>query len=119
LQGNKDKLLAAFDLMERVTEYVVVQPHVIRPVQRDESGNPITRQVIDRESGEPKFSKNGEPVTEELELDERDRDPDQVYTDMVDPTDKVYIFQYVVGGVSDLQQFRQEFSQTLGNLESL
>lgn len=112
LSKDSGRLLQALDLMDRVTEYAVVQPVVLRPVQRDESGKPLL-------IWKGKLEEDGSQVMEELELPDGERDASQVYTDMVDPTDKVYLFQFVVGGVRDLEQFRKEFSETLGTMEPL
>lgn len=113
LAKDKDRLISALDLMDKVVEYVVVQPHVLRPVQRDETGKPILmwRGKLNDDTGEQ--------IREELPLPDDERVAGQVYTESVDPTDKVYIFQFVVGGVRDLEQFREEFGETVGALESL
>jgi hypothetical protein len=46
------------------------------------------------------------------------RQPGVVYTDMIDITDKMFIFNYVVGGTRDLETFRREFDQSVGGVES-
>jgi hypothetical protein len=112
LTKDKDRLLAALDLMDKVVEYVVVQPEVLRPIERDEFGVPVLL-------WKGKLNEDSSEKMEEIPLADKDRVAGQVYTDMVDPTDKVYIFQFVVGGVRDLEQFRQEFGETLGSMESL
>lgn len=113
LAKDTGKLVQTLDLMDRITEFVVIQPSVLRPVQRDDAGKPITawRGKIDAETGEQ--------VMEEMDLPDVERVPGQVYTDTVDATDKVYLFQFVVGGVRDLEQFRKEFGEALGSVESL
>lgn len=40
-----------------------------------------------------------------------------IYTDMVDLNDKMFIFQYVVGGSADLESFRDELSEAMGSLD--
>lgn len=115
--GDPKRLNEAMNLMDRVIEYVVTQPKVLRPVVRDERGKPILTAKVDRESGEPVMEKDGvTPVQEETSLAEEDWVPGQVYTPMVDLIDKTFIFQFVVGGVSDLNQFREEFGASLGGL---
>lgn len=47
-----------------------------------------------------------------------DRNPDSVYVDSIDWMDKMFIFQFVVGGSADLESFRQEFSKVMGSLGS-
>lgn len=113
LASDSGRLVDVLTLMDRVIEYVVVQPQVLRPVQRDEQGRPVKtwRGKLNDDTGEQ--------VLEELDLPDGERVPGMVYTDQIDPVDKVYIFQFVVGGVRDLEQFREEFGETMGSLESL
>jgi hypothetical protein len=112
LSHDKDRLIAALDLMDRVAEYCVVQPFVQRPVQRDDDGKPILM-------WRGKLNDDGSQRMEELPLPDGDRVAGVVYTDIIDGTDKVYLFQFVVGGVHDLEQFRKEFGETLGAVEAL
>lgn len=112
LSQDTGRLLKALDLMDSITEYVVVQPFVLRPVERDDDGKPVL-------IWKGKLEEDGSQIMEEIPLADDKRALGQIYTDSIDPTDKVYLFQFVVGGVRDLEQFRQEFGETLGNLESL
>ncbi len=96
------KLDDAMTLLDKVICYVVVQPKVIRPIRVDEQGKP----VLDEEG-------------REIGLTDDEREAGVVYCDMIDLEDKVYIFQYAVGGVSDLETFRKEFRESLGSLESI
>lgn len=84
LAKNKDKLLQAMTLADKVVCYAVVQPKVLP----------------DPEEG-------------------AEREPGAIYVEDIDLTDKMFIFQFVVGGVSDLEQFRKEFGETLGSLENV
>jgi hypothetical protein len=45
------------------------------------------------------------------------RQPGVVYTDMVDLMDKMFVFNFVVGGTRDLESFRGEFDGLVGSLE--
>src|SRR6185369_5757217 len=112
LAGNTDQLVKVLDLMDRVVEYAVVQPPVLRPVQRDEVGKPILM-------WRGKLNDDSSQLMEEIDLPDEERDPEQVYTDMIDAMDKVFTFQFVVGGVRDLETFREEFGETLGSMEAL
>ena len=47
---------------------------------------------------------------------ESERDPDVVYTDRILDADKIFIFNFVVGGTSDLSRFREEQSAVVANL---
>lgn len=49
--------------------------------------------------------------------DETRRKDGVVYADMIDLIDKFFIFNYVVGGSSDLEQFRLELDESVGSLD--
>jgi hypothetical protein len=51
--------------------------------------------------------------------DETRRQPGQVYADMVGIEDKMFIFNYVVGGTRDLETFRAGLDESLGGVETL
>jgi len=44
------------------------------------------------------------------------RDSEKVYADEVDLEDKMFIFQWAVGGTADLATFRQESTELMGNI---
>jgi hypothetical protein len=41
-----------------------------------------------------------------------------IYTDMVDIVDKMFIFNYAVGGVRGLEPFREELAEALGSMDA-
>ncbi len=43
----------------------------------------------------------------------------QVYTDMVDLVDKMFIFNYAMGGTRDLERFRGELDESLGSVDAV
>ena len=47
-----------------------------------------------------------------------ERDPERIYADEVDLEDKMFIFNWAVGGTSDLKSFREESQQLLGSLSA-
>lgn len=47
------------------------------------------------------------------DIPDEDRDEELLYADDVDIEDKQFIFQFVVGGSSDLEQFRREQAATV------
>lgn len=85
-EGAVEAIFSSFD---RVTALCVVEPKVLWHL---------------RDTGEK--NDKGKPVYEEIPEDERDEDI--LYTDEVDLDDKTFIFQFVVGGTSDLEEFRKE-----------
>lgn len=104
LMQDMDALLNVMDTVDQIISYVVVQPHLVRPVK--------TVPVLDDEQSEA-----GE--TKEVPLEEHERQADVIYTDYVSIEDRMFIFQYAVGGSKDLEQFRKRFNESAGGLASL
>jgi hypothetical protein len=108
LVQNKEGLVKAMDLMDKVLEYVVIEPRISRPVRRDDAGKPLL---------EPDPKNDGKP--REIPLPDEEKAPGVIYTDMVDLVDKSFIFQFVVGGTADLATFRKEHEEALGSLATV
>jgi hypothetical protein len=53
------------------------------------------------------------------DIPEDEREQGTLYTDIVDMDDQMFIFNFVVGGSSDLTQFRAESGQSLGGVEDV
>lgn len=51
--------------------------------------------------------------------DDHDRDEDLLYSDEVGDEDKLFVFQWVIGGVEDVAQFRQEYKDAMGSMGSV
>jgi len=51
-------------------------------------------------------------------IDESVKDPDLLYVDEVDMEDKMFIFQWCVGGTDSVEKFREEFAGTLADVPS-
>lgn len=83
---NPEKMVELLEICDKVTEFMVVQPKVRRPVK-----------VIDGK---------------DVPLEEDERDEHVIYTDQIDEMDKMFIFQYSVGGGSDLASFREQVEQS-------
>lgn len=88
LAANMGDILAGVELIDRIVEYMVIEPKVLRPVLRDEFGKP---KLVGHQ---------------EVELLPSERDEDQIYTDEVALEDKLFILQFAVGGDQDLDAFR-------------
>jgi hypothetical protein len=55
-----------------------------------------------------------EPKVHEVpEDDEEDRDDDLLYVDEIDEEDKMFLFQWTIGGTDDVAQFRREAEEGL------
>lgn len=47
------------------------------------------------------------------------RQPDKVYADMVDLTDKMFILDWALGGASDVMSFRKKLQEAMGDLANV
>lgn len=77
-----------FELIDKVVMHMVVQPAII-PVPDDPTGRLAPDAILSQS---------------------------RVYIDMIDLADKMFIFQYAVGGGTDLDQFRKQFNQGMGGV---
>lgn len=94
---NDPEMLGSFvDFLDYVVLSAVLQPKVAAiPMQENEDGS---------ESNTP------------IPLDERNQSV--LYVDEVDMDDKMFIFQYAIGGTTDLESFRHQQEELLGSLLS-
>lgn len=85
LLKDPEQLNRVFTLVDKTVAHMVVQPVVKRPVK-----------VVDGK---------------EVELPHTEREEGVVYTDMIELADKMFVFQYAVGGDTDLESFRKRFGE--------
>jgi hypothetical protein len=100
VMGNPDQMVELFSSIDRLVPIVVVEPKVVN--HKVEDG---------------KDSK-GKPAFRDLTDEEREALGDVVFTDEVDLEDKMFIFQFVVGGKSDVEGFRNELGSAVGDLSA-
>lgn len=81
---DPEKLVEMFDLVDMIVIECVLQP-AVSPLPADDDGNIIP------------------PHKRE--------DDDTLYVDYIDLEDKMFIFNYALSGVSDVDQFREESGQ--------
>lgn len=100
-------------LFDRVLTNVVVEPEIIMPP-------PCDVEIDGRECGEYATEPVHQNPTESGHhaYSEGARDEDAFYADEVDMGDKVFIFQWCLGGTRDLEKFRREQEATVGSLGS-
>jgi hypothetical protein len=97
---------AALELFDRVLSSVMVMPAVKMPPKCTECGeyaNIDARHTDDERDDYHAYQ-------------EGPRNPNVLYADEVDITDKIFIFQYSLTGVSDLESFRAELPRSMGGL---
>ena len=92
------KLVEVLGSVDKVVAHIVVQPTVVRPVviEEDDNGDPVERPMADDE-----------------------RKPGTIYTDMLDVEDKMFLFNYAVGGTRDIERFRRESRTAVGSVDAL
>lgn len=110
--GEDPKMLAATMLMmDRVLVFCVVQPKVLMP--------PPCGVEVNGEKCNKYFTGEGGDVHTNAAnphyhaYKEGERDDDVLYTDEVDIQDKIFIFNWALGGTSDLKSFRTELQGTV------
>jgi hypothetical protein len=91
LMSDPKALLETMSTIDKVICYVVVQPRIERPVVEVDG--------------------------EEHELSESEYVAGTVYTSMVGIEDKMFIFNYAVGGSKDLDKFRQRIGKSVPSLD--
>lgn len=101
MAADPTRIGEALDLVDKAICFAVVAPKVFRPVVLDTDGTPVLL------SGK------------EVPLPDDEREPDRIYTDEVDEEDKMFIFQFLVGGTSDVASFRKESQAMLGGLPAV
>lgn len=60
-----------------------------------------------------------EPSVEPVPADEADRSDDVLYADEIPDDDKMFVFQWITGGTSDLETFRRKQSEGMADMEAV
>lgn len=92
------QLAAAMELFDRVLVYVAIEPQIIMPP---------TCEVCDEYYNVDERHSDTSHENYHAYI-EGDRDPDTLYADQVDMDDKMFIFNFCLGGTRSLETFRQE-----------
>lgn len=113
IANDPKKLAAAMETFDRALVYCVVEPVVEMP--------PICIHEVDGEKCGALYT-GGDGVHVDRKHKnfhkyvEDERDPDILYADMVDMEDKQFIFQWAIGGHSDVARFRRERDAAMGSV---
>lgn len=113
IADDPKQLSAALELFDRVLVFVMVEPVIQMPPSCDvifngeECGQYANTDVHEKPtaSGHHKYH-------------EGERDPDVLYADQVTMDDKMFIFQWALGGTHDLTQFREQLKGTVESLSN-
>ena len=111
IANDPTKIAAAMEMFDRVLCYVVVEPAVVMAPTCIElvDGEPCGLALVDTvhfDASNPKQHKAIEP----------ERNEDLLYADMVDMEDKMFIFNWCVGGTKDVAGFRDELASSVGTV---
>lgn len=112
ITSDPEKIKDALKMVDRVLCYVVLEPHVEMPsacgvkVQGETCGKYFNETDAHRDSRHPDFHTYLEDAREE----------DILYADAVDLDDRMFIFQWAVGGTSDAESFREELNANVGGV---
>lgn len=93
------KLAELFDSIDKIVPLVVAEPTV-------------------RNHKRPVFDAQEKPTGTFETIPDDERDEDVVYTDVVDLEDKMFIFQFTVGGTREVEDFRAELGSTVADVSA-
>lgn len=111
LTDSSGAIMSIMEVMDKTLCLAVVEPKVYEvPMVElhedpDDPDSPVVREDPDDPDSPAKMV-------------EGEREDGKVYTDTVDDEDKAFIFQVVVGGTQDLEQFRGRVTELVGGLDS-
>lgn len=97
--GDPDKLVEMFALVDTIVVECVLQPPVAPVPQRE-------------------VMRSGEMVLENIPAHERE-DDDTLYVDYIELEDKMFIFNYALSGVNDVEQFRSQLSESMVSVSAV
>ncbi len=108
IQDDPDMWVSALEMFDRILTYVAVAPVIKMPPTCDVEVN-----------GEPCGEYANQPVHKNPaqrgnhQYREGPRDPSVLYADQVVMDDKVFIFQWCLGGTRDLERFREQLQASV------
>lgn len=112
ISDDPKQLASALEMLDRTVTRVVVQPVVQMPPACDQ---PVEDGICGLYANEPVHEtpmRSGHHA-----YHEGVRDASILYADVVDLNDKMFIFQWALGGTADLAQFREELQAGVGSLQ--
>lgn len=107
---DPDTLADAMMMVDRVVAHCVLEPVVSMP--------PVCKSC-QHYFHEGKHKDDQQHLEGYHPYQEADRNPNILYADMLDMEDKMFIMQFVMGGVRELEPFRQEQGRLLESLQEL
>lgn len=112
IQDDPVKLAAALEMLDKTLCRVVIQPEVQMPPACDQ---PVEDGICGEYATDPVHDT---PMrTGHHAYHEGARDEGVLYADVVDMHDKMFIFQWALGGTQDLKSFREELASGVESLQ--
>ncbi len=106
---DPDTLVSALKMFDQVLTYVTVEPNISMPPPCDvDMGDDGPCGLYADEDVHKNPTKGGHHA-----YHEGPRDPNVLYADQVEFSDKVFIFQWCLGGTRDLERFRQDLETSV------
>lgn len=108
MAGNSDQIKQGLELVDRAIAFIVQAPSVFLddPELDPVTGGPVmASKIVNGKMAEV-------PVY-------KPRDPNKLYADQVDMMDKMFIFNWAMGGTANLIQFREEYAELMGGLSAV
>lgn len=101
---DNELLVSTLELFDRVLCHIMVEPVVEMPPPCKVCGKYANK------------SQHDPGVRDSHTYTEDARDPNILYADIVQMDDKVFLFQWALGGTADLESFREEQRQVVGDV---
>lgn len=104
MSNDPQKIMDALDAFDKVAVKCFVEPNLTyykwQEGDQDPSGNPIAPELVGQV------------------IQRADRQQGKVYSDRLAIEDKIFLFQVISGGSTDLQRFRGEFEQSMAGVST-
>lgn len=100
LMADAEGLKAIIELCDRTIPHIVVSPRVVLHFSERKVGNTVAQKILTPEQ-------RAEIVAEH---------PGTVFTDQIDFTDKMWLFDWATGGLRSMQPFRNGSSADVGGV---
>ena len=111
MAADPSKLREGLKMIDQVVCYVVMEPHVeMPPTCGVEVDGVVCNQYWDIPNHTDSNAAGYHTYLEGA------RNPDVLYADEVDMDDKMFIFQFAIGGTADVERFRGEYGERLAGV---
>lgn len=111
IADDPEQIGAALETFDRVLTYVVIEPQIFMPPACDVEVKGETCGLYVNADVHKDTHKAGKH-----QFHEGQRDPEVLYADQVDMEDKMFVFQWALGGTRDIAKFREQQQQPVADV---